>query len=228
MIGLITNSSAGGFIRRIGVSTNSVNLHDLFGNPTVPVSYTLVIPAGVTVGGGASSSSLDATGLDSSSVGLWVVDGDILGKGGDGGDGGSDLTPGFQFKGGGGGGGAGVPVGAGGIGYDTATDGTDGSRLTGGAGGASNLETPAETTDAVDQTLGWDAVHINHPITIQLSGLIACGGVGGFPGTRTVAPDPGGDIGVSPSDLVFGFAIRYSESGDATVTGVGTVLGTVG
>ena len=232
-LGLITNSKVGGPSRIIDADAEVVDLHALFGSPSGAVSYTLIIPAGVTVGNDFVSGklySIDATGFDASSVGIWIVAGDIIGKGGYGGDGGSGLTPGFEFKGGGGGGGAGVPPGPGGTGFDTATDGEDGIRLTGGAAGASNTETPDETTAFVAQGLGFDAVRINHPITVQLSGLIACGGAGGASGNRTVAPTAGSDIGVSGTSVNQGFAIRYSESGDATVNLIdsGEVKGTVG
>lgn len=241
-VGLITNSSAGGFIRRISANTSNVDLHALFGSPSVAIEYTLIITAAATVSSStAAGVSIDATGFDSSSVGVWEVDGDITGAGGDGGDGGG--LGGFgAFAGGGGGGGGGAVVGTGGSGHESADDGDDGTATDGGAGGASVADAASNPlTGALAGEAGGDAVQINHPITVTLSGTIAGAGGGGGGSNCNLVDDTlpggdGGDLGVAGDESggpfsaaggAAGFAVRYSESGDATITG-GTVIGTVG
>ena len=242
-VGLITNSG-GGLSRVITASTSNVDLFALFDSPASAVAYTVIIPSGVTVGSSSTSGvSIDATGFNSSSSGIWSVAGDIIGAGGDGGDGGG-LHGGGVFAGGGGGGGAGVTkVGVGGSGHLTASDGSDGTATTGGAGGASIVDTDSESTlAATEGVVGGDAIHINHPITVVLLGTIGSGGGGGGGTSEPSDVSPGGaggDIGdAGDAGGIFfpiaggdaGFAIRYSESGDATVNLIdsGEVKGTVG
>lgn len=238
-VGMLTNSGAGPVSRIIAVNTADVDLHALFGSPSIDIKYTLVIPSGVTVSSSASTTpSLDATGFTTGTIGTWVVDGDITGAGGAGGDG--ELAELLLFSfGGGGGGGAGAIVGAGGTGVSPATDGADGTATTGGAGGLTSFGLGAGNEESTDGVDGGDAVQLNHVVTVVLSGTIAGAGGGGG-GAAFVfgeaVPDggDGGDLGeagdsggdASPGGSA-GFAVRYSESGDATITG-GTVIGTVG
>lgn len=216
----------------IGTDAADVDLAALLGNPSGPVTYRLIIPAGVTVSGSASTEiALDASGLHVDSFGTWTVDGDILGAGGKGGDGGAGTSP-FVFQGGGGGGGAGVIVGAKGDKYGTGTDGDPGLRLTGGAFGANGAGDPGVNVDLEFGADGGDAVALSHVITVALEGAIGGGGGGGRGGGLLDAT-AGGDIGVDGDGPGSGFgtagyAIRYSGSGDATITGAGTTHGTIG
>ncbi len=240
-VGLLTNSGAGPVSRIIAVNTADVDLHALFGSPSIDIKYTLVIPSGVTVSSSDSTiPSLDATGFTVGTIGTWVVDGDITGAGGGGGDGFlAEIPLGKNAAGGGGGGGAGAIVGTGGTGVSPATDGADGTATEGGIGGVSASAVGAGNAVATGGTDGGDSVQLNHAVTIVLSGTIGSGGGGGggASGVPVVTPDggDGGDLGeagdeggdsASPGGSA-GFAIRYSESGDATITG-GTVIGTVG
>lgn len=237
------SGGGGGLTYVISANAAEVDLFAAFGSPSGPVHYTLMIPAGVTVSAlAAANAAIDATGFDPASVGRWFVAGDITGAGGDGGDGGG-LGGFSSFAGGGGGGGGGAVVGAGGSGYLTANDGADGTATNGGAGGASVADGASDPLfEALDGEAGGDAVQINHPITVIRSGTIAGAGGGGGGSNCNLVDDTmpggdGGDLGAAGDGVgvpfptsggAAGYAVRYSESGDATITGSGTTIGTVG
>ncbi len=223
--------------RSLLVDAAGVDLFALFGSPSFAITYFLYISTGATISspplfGGAS---LDASGFDPASIGTWFVDGDIIGSGGDGGEGGGFTDPGLIFKAGGGGGGAGVPFGIGGFAFfPPATSGIGGTRLTAGAAGANSPELPSFALDSQLGAAGGHAILLNHPVTINLSGLIGGGGSGGDPGVifnlvTIREPTAGTTLGVNGISRPAGFAVRYSESGNAVInlTGGGEVLGNI-
>ena len=221
-VGLITNSGGGIPSVTITENTQNVDLAALFGNPSGKIVYRLVIDSGVTVSSSASSSpSLDASGLDSESIGTWVVDGDITGAGGAGGAGLNSSS--LEYLGGPGGGGAGADVGAAGttVGATLTLTATDGTATTGGAGEDSvdGVSFGDDGQPSLEEGFsGGDAIAVNHVITIELAGTIAGGGGGGGGSASGGTPHPGsdgGDLG-DPGDTnafslaggAAGFAIR--------------------
>lgn len=233
----------GGLVLVLTSANATYDVAAALGNPSGAVFYTLIVPSGVTRGAAdASSPAIDASGLHADSEGYWIVDGDVIGAGGDGGDGQGYFQAGPPFAGdigcGGGGGGAGLPAGAAGAGYQNGTNGSAGSTwptTTGGAAGANSDNASNGTQAAVAATAGGDAIRLNHAVTIEFSGNIGGGGGGGAPGTSafgvTLSPGAGGDLGVAgggTSGGAAGYAIRYSGSGNATINGAGTLYGTVG
>jgi len=163
-----------------------------------------------------------ATGIDPGCVGIWFINGDVIGMGGAGGDGGVDDEFGYGDYGGGGGGGAGYAGGAGGsVLWASATAGSVGGAwptTTGGSNGAGALigPDPSPGTTANDVApgvagVGGDAVTLNHQVTIYLSGTIGGGGGGGAGGWAHQYPfthpagtffdgASGGDLGVAGGD----------------------------
>ena len=230
----------GGIVVAITASTQDVDLAALLGNPSGAVHYMLFIDSGVVVGSSSTSTpALDASGLNAGSVGRWFVNGSAYGAGGDGGNGWA-FSGGNGFDGGGGGGGGGSIVGLGGDGAFTGGDGADGT-LDGGTGGQTLVAVSGDITGTPGLP-GGDSVTLNHPVTVYVSGNIGGGGGGGDGASDVDSLDDGGDGGGLGEDggngssegatqgAAAGFAIRYSESGDATINlvGSGSVEGTVG
>lgn len=217
----------------LSASSTTTDLHAALGSPSGAVRYHVFVGSGVVLGSTSTSTpALDATGLHVDSVGTWWVDGDIIGCGGDGGEG-DGVYPTPDFGGGGGGGGAGSTPGGGGSGHANGSNGSNGGTwptTTGGAAGSNSDNAANTNATGATPTAGGDGLQLNHAVTIHLSGTIGGGGGGGdggyVIGLVPTAPASGGGVGVDSTQPA-GYAIRYSGSGAASVTG-GTVLGTVG
>ena len=181
--------------------TTGMNLFTIFGSPSDPIRYKLVIPAAVKLGNLAPTSTILADGLHADSIGTYIIDGYLLGGGGNGWDGGIDATDAVG-GGAGAGGGAGFPAGtAGAAGGGTATGGTAGDDTS--VSGLSPAGGAAGTNDQHGIHVHWDepeygvahpsvatapnagdAIRTNHQIHIQIgdSGRLWGGGAPGIPG----------------------------------------------
>lgn len=248
-VGLVTQATGGIPTVIIAANTQNVDVAVQLGNPTGKVVYRLVVSSGVVVGSSdPANPSIDATGLTADSEGTWVLDGSVYGAGAGGGNGSvNDIDTGPNS---GGGGGAGSIVGPGGLGGKSilgdADDGDPGTLTTGGIGGVATftyLGAPPQAWSAGAD--GGDAIQLNHAIDISINDVLAGAGGGGSGGwtnasAESIGGAAGGDLGdpgeenpinfiphSPPGSGAAGFAIRYSESGDATIL-AGSAIGTVG
>lgn len=186
--------------------TSGVDVAALFGSPSGPIAYTLIVEAGVIVGRQSPLAStsesrlaptLDATGLHQDSIGLWLIDGYVLGGGGRGLNGGDRVAGPAGEAGGGAGGGAGYPAGTAGVAGDDGAGGAGGATAgaagddtsisgtspAGGAAGTSSwLVSPSlvwnDTDWALDFTLSWwgVATQLGHTLSATPEAVIESGG----------------------------------------------------
>lgn len=214
------------YVIGLNVSDNTpFDLAAAFGNPVDAINYRLYVSTGVVQGSTTQFvPAIDATGLHADSVGLWFINGQIVGRGG---KGASVTQVGistfYNPAPGGGGGGAGAQVGAGGTVFTDGTDGDPGTLTTGGAGGAAG--TIADFADApTPGEDGGDAVWTNHAITAVVEGGVRGGGGGG--GFFAPAGDAGGDLdqgGFGALAGGAGNAVRLFGTGSFSYSGGGTV-----
>lgn len=139
-----------------------------------------------------------------------IVDGSVLGRGGDGADGGGqDGGAGVRYSGGGGGGGAGTPGGAGGAGWNDADDGNVGGAEFGGLGGSGTSNqggtvAPGVPEDGVDAMVFGFLGPNQRPDTVLLTirGKVWSGGGGSRGGISQAQQNglTGGDAGEDAFD----------------------------
>lgn len=238
---------AGTFIT-LSTDTSNYNLASALGNPGLPVLVTVTIEAGVTVGSSSASLPAFATGsLPAGSTVTLVNNGAILGRGGNGGDGGgcpdemvgsyvcSAPTPGQgggaaldarialtvqnagTIAGGGGGGGGGAASAS-----NSASGGGGGGGIAYGAGGVAGASYMAQYTAQP----GTPATGTT-PGTGGASGYVGFGGAGGN-GAAFGQPGVGGgnsDTGFGAAGGAAGAAIL--RNGNAVSVSGGAVLGPI-
>lgn len=212
-------------------STTGVDVAALFGSPAGPIAYTLIVPAGVAVGRQAADTAnpskllptLDATGFHADSVGVWIVNGYVLGGGGRGASGGNwDITNG---AGGGAGGGAGYPAGTGG---DPGDDGVGGG--TGVTAGAAGDDTSISGSSPSGGAPGtsvfgalddrWDVINWGLNLDGTVTGLANELGYT-LTGVSTALIESGGDAAITNHDVFvsIGSTGRLWGGGGAGVPG---------
>lgn len=217
---------------------NNLNLWSYIGAPEHSVSVRLTIASGTTVGSTTASggtASLVIDGFVSGSTVQVVNYGSIIGKGGDGGTGGSGKVFSNIVQGGGGGGGAGSAVGAGGSVIGSGAEaGTAGTSTAGGTGGdpafsGDNLDTASAVGEG-----GGNAIYAYSDCTIHNYGEIWGGGGGGAGGNPTGydadgenqgAGGDGGDPG-EPGEPVYGLAGQVVRNGGAAGLSIYRAYGT--
>jgi hypothetical protein len=183
-------------------TSNDVDVHADIGFIIGPVSLTIFVPSGVTIGSTSiANAALDLSGLYDGSRIMLVNQGTIEGKGGAGGDAGSNGLLGLRGSGGGGGGGSGTVGGTAGEGWANppATDGTAGTSGVAGDGGPGQDDATMTTTRAtLDGGPAKEAIFMgNSELTIVNAGasIFGGGGGGGGGGYRDGNYRAGGDGG---------------------------------
>lgn len=197
-------------------NANNVDLHSDIGEPDYPVTVSVLIADGVTIGAALNpgqsrpAPAFSISGFPAGSTVHIINRGTILGGGGIGGDGDRgrrDTQTGNTFRGGGGGGGAGSSSQGGLHGpadSTSATDGAAGTTTTGGAGGDNDTSAGegGYLRGAAAQT-GGAAIFCNnaHLVIHNGAGSIIAGGNGGEGGYQDGGL-PGGAVPAEDGDDV--------------------------
>ena len=246
--GLQAGATGGDLYIYFRASRADVVLFDEAGSPPHAVKVIAILGPGVVissslgpryVGGvqvpGIPSFLIDQFHVDSTFEIIIPSTGILSGPGGEGGRGSNET--GILFAGGGGGGGAGVIGGIGGAADPNATAGGPGFLVTGGLHGVSGASIGGANELNFPGADGGDGLVCGaYPVLVKNEGWIAGGGGGGYGASSTTFAFPdgvdGGDLGQDADDFagapLTGFAGNAIRGSAVTITGGGTVFGSVG